>query len=154
MSHDFDPYPLWCAATFCGSVHLTPTGEIKSPGFDVFDPPSYLANEDCIWRISTDENRQIALGLVNNQFDIQEGRIIYICDRDYLSVHDGNSDKARTLGNFCGTAFGVRAFRTIYSSGPHLYIKFKSDDRVEKKGFHLQYRTFAKGKDYALSQCE
>ena len=133
------------ATPFCGSVHLTPTGEIKTPGFNVFTPPRYLPNEDCIWRISTDVNRRIALGVVNDNFDIEEGSTPFMCNRDYLSVHDGDNGQARALGRFCGTAYSMRAFKTIYSSGQHLYIRFISNGQRQRKGFHLHYRTFTKG---------
>ena len=91
-------------------------------------------------------NRTIALGLVDNTFDVEEGTSIYSCNRDYLAVYDGENDQARRLGNFCGDAYGMRAFKTLYSSGRHLYLKFKSDGKTQKKGFHLRYQTFLKGK--------
>ena len=131
------------ATPHCGEFLLEPTGEIKSPGLKHNIP--YLANSDCVWKISTDINRTIARGLVDNKFDIENGTSIYSCNRDYLTVYDGENDQARRMGSFCGNAFGMRAFRTLYSSGRHLYLKFKSDGKNQRKGFHLRYSTFLKG---------
>ena len=140
------PETLFIAATpYCGEFFWEPTGEIKSPGFNLGIP--YLPNSDCVWKISTDVNRTIALGLVENTFDIEEGSSIFTCNNDYLAVYDGENDQARRLGNFCGDAHGMRAFRTLHSSGRHLYLKFKSDGKTQKKGFHLRYQTFQKGKN-------
>ena len=75
------------------------------------------------------------------------------CNNDYLAVYDGEDDQARRLGNFCGDAFGMRGFRTLYSSGRYLYLKFKSDGKNQKKGFHLQYQTFLKGKSSSRLAC-
>lgn len=81
---------------------------------------------------------------------------MYSCNRDYLAVYDGENDQARRLGSFCGNVSGMRAFKTLYSSGRHLYLKFKSDGKNQKKGFHLEYQTFLKGKSsnrHAYSMC-
>ena len=132
------------ATPHCGQIFLEPTGEIKSPGFDLNIP--YLPNSDCTWKISTDVNRTIALGLVDNTFDVEEGASMFVCNHDYLTVYDAdNEDQDKSRGRFCGDAFGMRAFRTLYSSGRHLYLTFKSNDKNQRKGFHLQYRTFLKG---------
>ena len=109
-----------------------------------------MSNSNCIWKISTDEDRQIALGLIEDDFDVEPGSTIYSCDHDYLTVYDGDSDQARTLGRFCGNMNSMRAFKTIYSSGRHLYLVFKSDGKKEKKGFRLHYRTFLKGELKAI----
>ena len=126
---------------------MKPSGYIESPGFS-YDIP-YPSNLDCVWRISTDKNRRIALGVLDNNFDIEEGTSIFSCNRDYLKVYDGENDTARQLGNFCGSAFGMRAFRTVYSSGRHLYLKFKSDGSNDRKGFYLRYQTFLEGRWHA-----
>ena len=139
------------ATQYCGEFFWEPTGEIKSPGFNLDIP--YLPNSDCVWKISTDVNRTIALGLVDDTFDVEEGTSIYSCNRDYLAVYDGENDQARRLGNFCGDAYGMRAFRTLYSSGRHLYLKFKSDGKNQRKGFHLRYQTFLKGKSSNMQTC-
>lgn len=137
---------IYTATPFCGSVHLTPTGEIKSEGFDLFTPPSYLPNENCIWQINTDEDRQIVLGLTDDSFDIEPGSLPQLCNRDYLEVHDGERESSPTLGIFCGNAVAMRSFKTLYSSGRQLFIRFSSNAKKEGKGFHLHYRTFLKGK--------
>ena len=126
---------------------MTPTGDIKSPG--LIELGEYIPNSECVWRISTDPNRRIALGLVNNIFDIDDtGSNIFRCsiDHDYLEVHDGPHEGASRLGRFCGNVSGEFGFRTLYSSGRYLYLTFNSDSMNQGIGFHLRYYTFQAGK--------
>ena len=135
------------ATQFCGEFFVTPTGEIKSTGLTEIG--AYFPNEECVWRISTDPNRRIALGLVNNIFDIDDtGSNFFGCsiDHDYLEVHDGPHEGASRLGRFCGNVSGEFGFRTLYSSGRYLYLTFTSDSTNQGIGFHLRFHTFRAGK--------
>ena len=128
---------------------MTPTGEIKSPGLDLDIP--YLPNSVCNWRISTDANRRIALGIVNNTFDIDDTGIrnIFGCshNHDFLDVHDGIHVGATSFnGPFCGNVSGEFSFRTVYSSGRYMFVRFVSDGMNQGKGFHLRFHTFLAGK--------
>ena len=124
-------------------MHLKHTGVLTSLDF----PQKYPNNAECIWKISTDHNRRIALGTKGNEFDIEPGSNVHSCNYDYVKVFDGNDDKAKSLGTFCGTSYFKRFFHTVISTGSDFYVKFKSDFIVRKKGFQLQYSVFFAGND-------
>ncbi|MCI4666951.1 MAG: N-acetylmuramoyl-L-alanine amidase [Bacteroidia bacterium] len=55
---------------------------------------------------------------------------------DYLDIYDGEGPNGRFLGRFTGT----RSPGSLISNSGAFYLEFRSDCRVEKKGFHLKYR--------------
>lgn len=120
----------------CGGNFVAPTGELKSPRF----PRSYPNSIRCVWKISTDPYRRIALGVKDGAFDVEQGSSIYSCNRDWVSVYDNETKSGPRLGTYCGT--GMRTFQTLHSTGRHLYIEFKSDWQQRRNGFQLQYVTF------------
>ena len=124
-------------------MFLEHKGEFSTAGF----PNRYLSQERCVWRISTDPNRRIALGIKDKAFDVEPGSNTRSCDYDYVSVFDGTTGDSKKLGRFCGNIYFPRTFRTVYSTGPDLYIEFISDYIVQRKGFILQYSVFFTG-DY------
>ena len=97
-----------------------------------------------MWKIHTDPLRRIALGVRENNFEVEPGSSIYSCNHDWLSVYDGDSKDARRIGSFCGSN-GMRGFHTIHSSGRHLYVEFLSDGQQRRAGFHLEYLNFFQG---------
>lgn len=127
----------------CGDVFVEHSGEFTSLNF----PNRYPNNLKCVWRISTDPNRRIALGTKDNEFDVEPGSNIYSCNYDRVRVHDGPDKSYRSLGTFCGNIDFLRTFKTVYSTGPHLYVEFSSDHIVQKKGYHLQYSVFFEGQE-------
>ena len=86
------------------------------------------ANENCIWRISTDENHQIALGLVNQRLTFRRQNHLWLRPWLFDSLQ---WEQWRSTNFRDGKAFGGRAFRTIYSSGPHLYINMEHISKRE-----------------------
>lgn len=68
------------------------------------------------------------------------------CSCDYVEVRDGANSSARLLGTFCGT----NNTDAIYSSGRHLWVRFRSDDAVADSGFVAQFSSekYRKGKLY------
>lgn len=133
---------LYVATPFCGEVHLKHTGIISSLNF----PQEYPNNVKCIWKISTDPNRRIAIGVKDMEFDVEPGSNIYSCNYDFVSVSDGTDSNAKCLGTFCGMSSFKRFFQTTFSSGPNLYVQFSSDFIVRKKGFQLLFSVFFAGK--------
>ena len=124
----------------CGSVEVAPNGTISTPDFG--EEP-YPSNERCVWLISTDPGKRIALGVKDGAFSVEEGSSINTCDNDYVTVYDGNSNASRKIGPFCGNT--SRPFQTIHSSGRHLYIEFRSNSNREYAGFQLEYTTYREG---------
>ena len=125
--------------TPCGELFLTPEGVLRSPNF----PNPYPRNRRCVWQITTDPGKRIALGVKDGQFSVEEGSSIYTCDTDYIAVYDGNNKTSRRIGPFCGNT--SRPFRTIHSTGRHLYIEFQSNNQVQYSGFELKYTTYRTG---------
>ena len=67
------------------------------------------------------------------------------CSCDYLEIRDGSSSSDRLLATFCGTKKNLP--EPIYSSGRHLWVRFKSDGEVVSSGFVASFssETIRKG---------
>lgn len=130
---------LFFLETPCGKLLLGVEGEITSPGF----PSTYPKNRRCVWQITTDPGKSIALGVKDGLFNVEEGSSINTCDNDYVAVYDGDGKNSRKIGPFCGNT--SRPFRTIHSTGRHLYIEFQSNSEIQYAGFKLEYTTYRKG---------
>ena len=67
------------------------------------------------------------------------------CSCDYLEIRDGNSSSDRLLATLCGSWEELP--EAIYSSGRHLWVRFKSDGEVVSSGFVAQFssETIKKG---------
>lgn len=58
------------------------------------------------------------------------------CKYDYLEVSNGQTrDSANRVAKLCGTELP----KPIISSGPHLFLRFRSDSSMAFKGFKLQF---------------
>lgn len=57
------------------------------------------------------------------------------CKYDQLEVRDGAHGYSPERGVFCGHQFPEK----IISTGSNLWLRFKSDDNVEYKGFRAVY---------------
>lgn len=57
------------------------------------------------------------------------------CAYDHIDIYDGRDGKAQKLGRFCGT----KKPPPITSSGNKLFIRFFSDNSVQKKGFEASH---------------
>lgn len=58
------------------------------------------------------------------------------CKYDYLEVSNGETrDSANQVAKLCGTELP----KPITSSGPHLFLKFRSDSSMAFKGFKLRF---------------
>ena len=76
---------------YCGRLLLKPNGTISSPNFPIYPYPNDI---ECIWKITTDPGKRIAIG-VKDTFEVEEGTSINTCDNDWVAVYDGND--RRTL---------------------------------------------------------
>lgn len=59
------------------------------------------------------------------------------CAYDHVGVFDGDSSDDPTLGRFCG----LKAPHPIVASGNELYMVFKSDSSVQRRGFQATHAT-------------
>lgn len=53
------------------------------------------------------------------------------CAYDHIAIYDGDSADSLTLGRFCGT----KGPHPILATGNQMYMVFKSDASVQRKGF-------------------
>lgn len=134
-------YNYFAETPLCGKFLLEPQGTFKSPNFGTNRP--YPNNRQCIWKIATATGKRIALGVKNGAFSVEEGSSINTCDRDYITVYDGDSKNSRKIGPFCGNS--SRPFQTIHSTGRHLYVEFRSNNKTGYAGFQLEYTTYREG---------
>lgn len=57
------------------------------------------------------------------------------CAYDHLEVFDGRDARASSLGRFCG----ARKPPPVVSGGSDMFLRFFSDNSVQKKGFEASY---------------
>lgn len=59
------------------------------------------------------------------------------CAYDHLEIFDGRDTRAPILGRFCG----ARKPLPVLSGGSDMFLRFFSDNSVQKKGFEASYST-------------
>lgn len=59
------------------------------------------------------------------------------CAYDHIAIYDGDSPESHTLGRFCGT----KEPHPISATGNQMYMIFKSDASVQRKGFQAIHST-------------
>ena len=82
-------------------------------------------------------------------FDIEESKN---CTNDFLEIRDGAHGYSELIGRFCGSEFP----RMITSQDRFLWLRFKSDETLEYRGFKAVYEfrmqsTFKKSIFYVIS---
>lgn len=57
------------------------------------------------------------------------------CAYDHLEIYDGRDARSPGLGRFCGT----KKPPPVLSSGSKMFLRFFSDNSVQKRGFEAAY---------------
>lgn len=83
----------WIVAVCGGDLNLENIGQLESPNY----PLEYLPNKECIWRITVQEDHQVALKFQSFEVENHDN-----CAYDYVEVRDGDSPDSRLIGVFCG----------------------------------------------------
>ncbi|XP_050529694.1 uncharacterized protein LOC126899146 [Daktulosphaira vitifoliae] len=106
--------------------------EFYSPGY----PQTYPNSTECIRVITADEGEVIELDF-RDLFEIEpsEG-----CKHDHLEIRDGPYGYSEPAHYFCGNQFPPK----IVSKDRSLWIRFRSDENTEYKGFYAVYRFIKK----------
>lgn len=99
-----------------------------SPNF----PGSYPSRKDCAWLITTTPGHRIKL--LFSEFELEPHQE---CAYDHIVVYDGDTNEAPTLGRFCGS----KSPHPLLASSNKMYLVFKSDASVQRKGFKAQHST-------------
>lgn len=116
-----------CKEAGCDHVVNTVSGTISSPNW----PDRYPSKKACTWSLSTTPGHRIKL--VFNEIDMEAH---LECAYDHLEIYDGQDTHAPSLGRFCGT----KKPSPVISSGNKMYLRFFSDNSVQKRGFEVSYR--------------
>ncbi|XP_050301020.1 bone morphogenetic protein 1-like isoform X2 [Anthonomus grandis grandis] len=109
-------------------IFTPPFGSISSPNY----PKYYPASKDCAWHIRTLPGHRLRLAFMN--FNLESHPECYF---DYVQIFDGDSSKSPQIGRYCGP----KVPHLIVSAENQLYMTFKSDNNVHKKGFWATYST-------------
>ncbi|XP_041970874.1 tolloid-like protein 1 isoform X2 [Aricia agestis] len=107
-------------------------GTINNPNY----PEAYPARKDCVWQFSTTPGHRIKL--IFNVFELEPHQE---CTYDHVTIYDGSSADEKTLGRFCGSKLP----HPVVASQNQMYVVFKSDASVQRKGFLATYSTACGG---------
>ncbi|GCC20984.1 hypothetical protein chiPu_0000153 [Chiloscyllium punctatum] len=117
----------------CREEFFELTGTLTSPNY----PNGYSRNQECIYTISVENNKQILLNFTHFQLDGHQ-----TCTSGYVEVRNGGYETSPLVGQYCGS----KAPPPIISHSNQLWIKFKSDNT-------LQYRVFKAHWDGTTTGC-
>jgi len=95
-------------------------------------PEPYPNRKDCTWLFSTTAGHRIKLNY--DDFELESHPD---CAYDYISVYDGSSTENASLGEFCGSKLP----QALTSSSSRMFMVFKSDSSVQRKGFKAIHST-------------
>ncbi|KAL2720343.1 bone morphogenetic protein 1 [Vespula squamosa] len=121
-----------CKEGGCKYEITAPVGTITSPNF----PEYYPGRKDCVWHFTTKPGHRIKL-----VFKVFEMESHQECAYDHIAIYDGDSPESHTLGRFCGT----KEPHPISATGNQMYMIFKSDASVQRKGFQAIHSTACGG---------
>ncbi|KAF3849151.1 hypothetical protein F7725_015648 [Dissostichus mawsoni] len=116
-----------CKEAGCDNAVSTVSGTMSSPNW----PDKYPNKKACTWSLSTTPGHRIKL--VFNEIDMEAH---LECAYDHLEIYDGQDARAQSLGRFCGT----KKPSPVMSSGNKMFLRFFSDNSVQKRGFEASYR--------------
>jgi len=121
-----------CKEGGCKHEITTSSGEVFSPNY----PDYYPSRKNCVWHFTTTPGHRIKL--VFDEFEMEPHQE---CTYDYILLYDGNSPKAATLGRYCG----AKVPHPVIASTNQMFMIFKSDSSVQRKGFRGRHRTVCGG---------
>ncbi|EFN62057.1 Tolloid-like protein 2 [Camponotus floridanus] len=121
-----------CKEGGCKYEIIAPVGTITSPNY----PDYYPGRKDCVWHFTTKPGHRIKL-----VFKVFEMESHQECAYDHIVIYDGDSPDSLTLGRFCGT----KEPHPILATGNQMYMVFKSDASVQRKGFLATHSTACGG---------
>ncbi|XP_031835041.1 tolloid-like protein 1 tolkin [Nomia melanderi] len=121
-----------CKEGGCKYEIVAPMGTITSPNY----PDHYPSLKDCVWHFVTKPGHRIKL-----IFKVFEMESHQECAYDHIAIYDGDSPDSHILGKFCGT----KEPHPILATGNQMYMVFKSDVSVQRKGFLATHSTACGG---------
>ncbi|XP_077456618.1 bone morphogenetic protein 1a isoform X1 [Stigmatopora argus] len=115
-----------CKEAGCDHTVSSVSGTITSPNW----PDKYPSKKACTWSLTTTPGHRIKMAF--NEMDMEAH---LECAYDHVEIYDGKDGKAQTLGRFCGS----KKPQPVTSSGNKLFVRFFSDNSVQKKGFEASH---------------
>ncbi|KAL9700067.1 hypothetical protein quinque_003508 [Culex quinquefasciatus] len=115
-------------ATGCGGVLTSARGSIISPHY----PEPYGNNALCSWRISVSAGS--AIHIVFTDLELESHGL---CRYDYLEIFDGRDAAGTSMGKYCTSETDPIQLDTTSN---HAFMRMKSDDTNQGRGFHLKYQ--------------
>jgi hypothetical protein len=103
-----------------------PSGELSTPNF----PENYPNKKECAWFITTTPGQRVRVQFIEFELEVHQE-----CAYDSLQLFDGQSSQNKTLGKFCGS----KVPHPVMSSSNSMYLLFRSDSSVQKKGLQAKY---------------
>lgn len=91
-----------------------------------------FSRKDCAWLFTTTPGHRIKL--VFTEFELEPHQE---CAYDHIVVYDGATSESTTLGRFCGSKLP----HPLLASSNRMYMAFKSDASVQRKGFKGTHTT-------------
>ncbi|XP_019644750.1 PREDICTED: tolloid-like protein 2 [Branchiostoma belcheri] len=116
--------------TVCGGTLLATEQVTDLFSHAQYGDNNYGQQEECDWTITARQGQTVRLAF--KSFEIEDETT---CGYDYVEIFDGYDDSAEKLGRFCG----AETPDVIVSRGDSLLVRFRTDDTINKKGFHAQY---------------
>ncbi|XP_015512725.2 cubilin [Neodiprion lecontei] len=110
----------------CGGEVSAGIGMIKSPGWSRRYPP----NRDCRWHVIVNPGKRIQFHFYTMMLEENP-----TCQKDYLKITDGPSDRSHQLGLFCNHTHPPQ----LVTSGSEAWLHFHSDDSGQDLGFEIGF---------------
>ena len=120
---------VYFLTTACQGITLLRgySGVLSSPNY----PQNYPPNSNCVWKISSPPGTKFVV------FHFQDFHLegSSTCSYDYIEIRNGNSPTSHLLKKLCGSKITSAKIVT----GPSAFIRFRSDNTVNRKGFRAAY---------------
>ncbi|XP_047481962.1 tolloid-like protein 2 [Penaeus chinensis] len=121
-----------CKEGGCKHEITAPVGEIFSPNY----PDYYPSRKDCVWQFTTTPGHRIKL--VFDEFEMEPHQE---CTYDHIALYDGTTSETGFLGRYCG----AKVPHPIVAFNNQMFMVFKSDSSVQRRGFRARHTTVCGG---------
>ncbi|XP_063851508.1 protein tolkin-like [Scylla paramamosain] len=121
-----------CKEGGCKHEIIAPVGEIFSPNY----PDYYPSRKECVWLFTTTPGHRIKL--VFDEFEMEPHQE---CTYDHIALYDGTTSESGFLGRYCG----AKVPHPIVAYNNQMFMVFKSDSSVQRKGFRARHTTVCGG---------
>uniref|UniRef100_A0A671F330 Metalloendopeptidase n=1 Tax=Rhinolophus ferrumequinum TaxID=59479 RepID=A0A671F330_RHIFE len=117
-----------CKEAGCDHKVTSTSGTITSPNW----PDKYPSKKECTWAVLSTPGHRVKLTFLEMDIESQPE-----CAYDHLEVYDGRDAKAPILGRFCGS----KKPEPVVATGSRMFLRFYSDNSVQRKGFQASHST-------------